>query len=175
MRTTCDVRHDHRTIRTDESQQDSFLGKAWEKNAFEYFSILCWWNNIVSWAKWFKWSSEVAGQPLWDQGSSDLFFAWESLLKGVDTPCLRVLGKASRITLNLAWNLASPHCASATAMVSVIGSSLRWLGVALAEQLQGHVKEAFVSPHANHVLQPLGEAICVSCVWKQGDTHKWPL
>ena len=85
-------------------------------------------------------------------------------MKGVDTPCLRVLGKASRITLNLAWNLASPHCASATAMVSVIGSSLRWLGVALAEELQGHVKEAFVSPHANHVLQPLGEAICVSCV-----------
>lgn len=31
--------------------------------------------------------------------------------------------------------------------------------VALAEQLQGHVKEAFVSPHANHVLQKCIELI----------------
>ena len=29
-------------------------------------------------------------------------------------------------------------------------------GISLAEQLQGHVKEAFASPHANHVLQRLG-------------------
>ena len=43
-------------------------------------------------------------------------------------------------------------------MVSVGPSRLR-LGVALAEQLQGHVKEAFVSPHANHVLQRLGVAV----------------
>ena len=29
-------------------------------------------------------------------------------------------------------------------------------GVVLAEQLKGHVLEAFVSPHANHVLQRHG-------------------
>ena len=41
----------------------------------------------------------------------------------------------------------------ALTIATVVGSVVA--GVALAEQLQGHVKEAFVSPHANHVLQPL--------------------
>jgi len=36
--------------------------------------------------------------------------------------------------------------------------------VALAEQLQGHVKEAFVSPHANHVLQPLSSRHSIKCL-----------
>lgn len=57
-----------------------------------------------------------------------------------------------------AMNSSFLGCCSVTQQLP----ALRCPGVALAEQLQGHVKEAFASPHANHVLQ------CLVTFWPFG-------